>query len=45
MTYEVAFMEYAIALGHEKAGRDEFYSAVDLLRDIRDTINRVSRAI
>ena len=43
MGYEVAFVEYAIALGHEKSHRDEFYSGSDLLFDLRETINRVSR--
>jgi hypothetical protein len=45
ITYEVACIEYAIALGHEQLSRDEFYGANDLLFDIRNTINRVSRAI
>ena len=44
MTYEVAFVEYAIALGHERLMQDEFYPASDALFDIRETINRVSRA-
>ena len=44
MTYEIAFVEYAIALGHEKLRQDEFYSGSDALFDIRETINRVSRA-
>jgi len=43
MTHEIAFVEYAIALGHEKLNRDEFYSGSDALFDMRDTINRVSR--
>jgi hypothetical protein len=43
MTYEIAFVEYAIALGHERLRRDEFYSGSDALFDIRETINRVSR--
>lgn len=44
MTHEVAFVEYAIALGHERLRRDEFYPGSDLLFDIRETLNRVSRA-
>jgi hypothetical protein len=44
MTREIAFVEYAIALGHEKLRRDEFYPGSDLLFDIRETLNRVSRA-
>jgi len=45
MTHEIAFVEYAIALGYEKLRRDEFYSSSEMLLDIRDTINRVSQAI
>jgi hypothetical protein len=45
ITYEVAFVEYAIALGHEKLNHDEFYSGQDALWDIRNCINRVSRAL
>jgi len=45
ITREVAFVEYAIALGHEKLRRDEFYLGSEALFDIRDTINRISRAI
>ncbi|MQF48952.1 hypothetical protein FIM08_03530 [SAR202 cluster bacterium AC-647-N09_OGT_505m] len=44
MTYEIAFVEYAIALGHEKLRRDEFYAGSDVLLDVRETINRISRA-
>jgi hypothetical protein len=42
ITWEVAFVEYAIALCHERLGRDQFYSGGDALFDIRETINRVS---
>jgi len=45
ITREVAFVEYAIALGHEKLRQDEFYPGSEALFDIRDTINRVSRTI
>ena len=45
ITREVAFVEYAIALGHEKQRQDEFYGGSDALFDIRETINRVTRAI
>jgi len=41
--YEVAGVEYAIALPHEKAEKDELYNASDALYDVRDTINRVTR--
>lgn len=44
MTHEVAFVEYAIALSSEKLHKDEFYGSHDLMYDIRDTINRVTRA-
>ena len=47
MSYEVAFVEYAMALIHEKLRRDSFYysDSQDLLWEFRDTINRVSRAV
>jgi len=43
MTYEIAFVEYAIALGQERLRGDPFYTASDTLYEIRQTINRVSR--
>ena len=43
MTYEIAFVEYAIALSYEKSQSDEFYAGTDSLYDLRETINRVSR--
>jgi hypothetical protein len=43
VTREVALVEYAIALCHERLRRDEFYSGTDSLFDMRQTINRVSR--
>lgn len=45
MTREVALVEYAVALCHERLRRDEFYSGSDALFDMRHTINRVSRII
>jgi hypothetical protein len=45
ITYEVALVEYAIALGYERLRHDEFYGGRDALYDIRETINRVSRSI
>lgn len=45
ITREIAFVEYAIALGHERLRRDEFYLGSEALFDIRDTLNRISRAI
>ncbi len=44
MTYEIAFVQYAIALGHERLEQDPFYSGIDTLYQINETINRVSRA-
>ena len=41
--YEVAAVEYAIALPHEKLERDEMYHAADALFDVRDTIDRVTK--
>lgn len=41
--YEVAAVEYAIALPHEKLERDEMYHAEDALFDVRDTIDRVTK--
>jgi len=45
MTREVAFVEYAIALGTETERKDEYYGASQALFDILETINRVSRVI
>jgi hypothetical protein len=45
ITYEIAFVEYAIALGYEQTYRDQFYTGSQALFDISDTINRVSRVI
>jgi hypothetical protein len=39
---EIAFAEYAIALGYEQAERDTEIPADDLLFEIRSTLNRVS---
>ena len=44
MAHEVAFVEYAIALGHEKLSQNEFYDCGNALFDIWEAINRVSRA-
>lgn len=43
ISYEIAFTEYAMALGYEKAAEDPGIDADDLLYDVRDTINRLSR--
>jgi len=44
LSYEVAFSEYAIALASELAGGDWYHDITDPIVDIRDTINRISRA-
>jgi len=41
--YEVAAVEYAIALPYEKLERDELYHASEALYDVRDTIDRVTK--
>jgi len=45
ITYEIALVEYAIALGHERQFIDAFYSGSDALFDIRESINRVSAVL
>ncbi|WKW11361.1 ATP-binding protein [Pseudogemmatithrix spongiicola] len=42
LAYEVAFSEYAIALGHETVKADPDLPANDLLYEIRASLNRVS---
>ena len=44
MSYEIAFSEYAMALGHELVRQDPDMPADDLLFDVRATLNRVARA-
>lgn len=41
--YEVAMVEYALALPHEKAEKEPFYDASDALFDVRETLNRITR--
>lgn len=41
--YEIAAVEYAIVLPHEKVEKDEMYNASDALYDVRDTVNRIIR--
>jgi hypothetical protein len=43
--YEVAAVEYAIAIPFEKTARDEMYDAPEALFDVRETINRVTRRL
>ena len=42
LSYEIAFTEYAIALGYEMAERDPDIPADDLLYEVRSTLNRVA---
>ena len=42
--YEVAAVEYAIALPYEKLEKDGLYPAEDALFDVRDTIDRVTKS-
>lgn len=44
LSYEIAFTEYAIALGYEEAREDPEIEADDLLFDVRRAMNRVARA-
>jgi hypothetical protein len=44
LSYEVAFTEYAIALGYELAEEDPYTTADDLLYEVRTSINRLARA-
>ena len=42
LAYEIAFAEYAIAFGYERAKQDPDMPSDDLLFEVRDTLNRVS---
>lgn len=42
LSYEIAFSEYAIAFGYEKAKQDPDMPSDDLLFEVRSTLNRVS---
>lgn len=44
LSYEIAFSEYAMALGHEFIRQDPDMPPDDLLFDVRATLNRVARA-
>ena len=44
LSYEIAFSEYAMALGYEMAAQDPDIPADDLLYEVRSTLNRVSEA-
>lgn len=41
--YEVAAVEYAIALPYEKLEKSELYHAEDALFDVKDTIDRITK--
>ena len=41
--YEVAAVEYAIALPYEKLEKEELYPAEDALYDVKETIDRVTK--
>ena len=45
MCYEVAAVEYSLALEHERVDNDEVNHADDALYNMRETINRVTRRI
>lgn len=45
LSYEIAFVEYALALGNEHVRRDPLISGEDALYEIRETINRITRKI
>lgn len=44
LSYEIAFSEYALALGYERTHQDPEVPADDVLYDVREDLNRVSRA-
>lgn len=44
LSYEIAFTEYAMALGYEKATQDPDMPPDDLLFEVRSTLNRIARA-
>ena len=41
LSCDIAFAEYAIAFGYEKAKQDPDMPSDDLLSEVRDTLNRV----
>jgi hypothetical protein len=43
--YEVAAVEYALAIPHEKIERNDIYDASDALYDVKDTINRITKRL
>ena len=45
ISYEVAAVEYALALEHERAESEEVNDAEDALYNVRETINRISQRV
>ena len=44
LSYEIAFSEYAMALGYERVKEDPNIPADDLLYDVRSSLNRIAAA-
>lgn len=44
LSYEIAFTEYVFALGYERAQQDPEMPSDDLLYDLRQDLNRISKA-
>jgi hypothetical protein len=44
LAYEIAFSEYSMAVGYELIQSDPEMPADDLLYEVRNTLNRVSRS-
>jgi hypothetical protein len=44
LAYEVAFTEYAVGLAHELNSANYYYDVEDAIYEVRETINRISRA-
>ena len=45
LCYEIAAIEYALAVPYEKIERDELFEASDALFDVKETINRITRKL
>jgi hypothetical protein len=44
LSYEIAFSEYAMALGYEMLNQDQNFPADDLLYEVRSSLNRIAAA-
>ena len=44
LSYEIAFSEYAIALGYEMVQQDPNMLADDVLYEVRSSLNRIAAA-